>query len=120
MSAFVDVGAANDFPERRVSIVQAERREIGIIRWDDRFFAVRNICPHLGAPVCQGIVAPLLREHRERPWILEVDEERVMIVCPWHRWEFDAATGRALVGRLRVKTYPVTVSDGRLLVKVRR
>lgn len=120
MSALVDVGAVDDFREHGVSIVEAERHEVGIIRWNGRFFAVRNICPHIGAPLCEGMLVPHLREHRGEPWSLEIDDEGVTIVCPWHRWEFDVTTGRALVGHLRVKTYPVVVRDNRVLLEIGR
>jgi nitrite reductase/ring-hydroxylating ferredoxin subunit len=114
----VDIGAVADFPEGRFEIVEAQRREIGVVRWNGRFFAIRNICPHLGAPLCAGGVMPLVTEDPETPWQLAVDRERVLVVCPWHRWEFDASTGRALVGGLRVKSYPVRVEDARVLVEI--
>ena len=39
--------------------------------------------------------------------------------CPWHGWEFDLETGEKLFDpgcRARVKTYPVAVEDGVVVV----
>jgi nitrite reductase (NADH) small subunit len=47
---------------------------------------------------------------------VRVDDERPVIVCPWHRWEFEVRTGRAVTGPERLKMYPVHVRDGRVLV----
>ena len=41
----VDVGPVSDFEDRRFRIVQAQGREVGVLRWRDRFFAVHNRCP---------------------------------------------------------------------------
>jgi nitrite reductase/ring-hydroxylating ferredoxin subunit len=39
--------------------------------------------------------------------------------CAWHGWEFDIATGRALVDpRLRARTYPVTVEGEEIVVTI--
>jgi hypothetical protein len=37
--------------------------------------------------------------------------------CPWHKWEFDIASGRCLVDeRLRVRRYAVRVEDDEIVV----
>ena len=50
-------------------------------------------------------------------WKFEVREGEI-ITCPWHGIEFDIATARALLPRLRVRTYPVAVEDGQVKVTV--
>ena len=45
--------------------------------------------------------------------------EGEIIRCAWHGWEFEIATGRSLVDpRIRARTYPVEVADGRVYVVV--
>jgi nitrite reductase/ring-hydroxylating ferredoxin subunit len=100
-------------------VVDAGGREVGVVLWRGRFYALRNICPHLGAPVCLGTVSPLLTEGSE-PWQLQVDETRLILACPQHRWEYDVATGASLLGNSRLKTYEVEVKDGRVLVEIGR
>jgi nitrite reductase/ring-hydroxylating ferredoxin subunit len=39
--------------------------------------------------------------------------------CAWHGWEFEIATGRALVDpSVRARTFPVAVVDGAVVVTV--
>jgi nitrite reductase/ring-hydroxylating ferredoxin subunit len=39
--------------------------------------------------------------------------------CPWHKWDFDVASGRCVVDpQLRVRRYPVTVSGGQVVVSL--
>jgi nitrite reductase (NADH) small subunit len=111
-----DVGAVEDFREGQIKVVQVDRRDIGILRWRGGFFALRNVCPHLGAPLCLGEVGPALTGTSDLGSDLEVDNDKVRIVCPWHRWDFDARTGRSFTGRLRAMTYPVTVKRARVMV----
>jgi nitrite reductase/ring-hydroxylating ferredoxin subunit len=48
---------------------------------------------------------------------LEIVREGEIIRCPWHLWEFEIATGRCLVDpHVRVKTYPVAIEDGQVIV----
>ena len=70
------------------------------------FHALRNICPHRGAPLCRGRVRPLMTSHE----VYHLDSERdgEILKCPWHQWEFDIKTGQALFDPdLRVKSYVV-------------
>jgi nitrite reductase/ring-hydroxylating ferredoxin subunit len=116
----VDVGAPDLYPEGRAVIVRAGGRDIGIIRWQDRFYALRNVCPHQSGPLCAGLVHPQVLGADE-PGVLRLDQSRPVIACPWHGWEFDLRTGRALsADDERVKTYPVEVDAGRVLVDVGR
>ncbi len=113
----VDVGAVSDFEDRRVRIVKAQGREVGVLRWRDRFFAVHNRCPHQKGPVCLGIVSGRLMG--AAPGSMDVDDEAPVLACPWHGWEFELQNGRALWDQsYAVRVYPVSVRDGRVLVEV--
>jgi nitrite reductase/ring-hydroxylating ferredoxin subunit len=103
--------------------VRAGRLELGIVRWDgDQVFALRNVCPHAGGPVCEGRLGPRIVGHGADPLRLDVDERCPTLTCAWHGWEFDARDGRALApgSRLRVRTYPAQVQDGTVLVDLGR
>jgi 3-phenylpropionate/trans-cinnamate dioxygenase ferredoxin subunit len=41
-----------------------------------------------------------------------------ILACPWHGWEYDLSSGRSLTSpdRVRVRTYPVHVEGGRVLI----
>lgn len=109
------------FQDDSVEIVVVQGREVGIVRWSsDEIYALRNVCPHMGGPVCRGRLSRRLVA--DRPGELELDSTPV-IACAWHHWEFDVRTGESLPERSRrerIRTFPVRVKDGRVLVDVGR
>jgi nitrite reductase/ring-hydroxylating ferredoxin subunit len=113
----VDVGPAQDFVDRRFRVVSAAGHEVGVLRWQDRFFAVHNRCPHQKGPLCLGVVSGRL--NGSAPGAMEVDEASPVIACPWHGWEFDLERGQALWEEgYAVKVVPVRVEDGRVLLEM--
>jgi nitrite reductase/ring-hydroxylating ferredoxin subunit len=115
----VEVGRLEDFEPGIFRIVTVAGRELGILRWGEELFAVRNVCPHLGGPVCAGTVAPELRAEAGGT-SLQLDSSRPTLSCAWHRWEFDLRGGRMLVDpSMRLKTYQVSCdSEGRVMVEL--
>jgi nitrite reductase (NADH) small subunit len=115
---FVDVGSESDFEEGIAKTLNAEGRDIGVVRWRGEVFALRNICPHEYGPVCSGYAMPMLIG--EPDGVIDIDEDRLVIVCPWHGWEFNAKDGLSAWGKsnFKLKTYPTEVRDGRVLVDV--
>lgn len=115
---WVDVGGLEDFEDRRPRVVEIQGREIGVLRWRGEVFAMRNVCPHQHAPVCRGTALALITA--DETGKMEVDPTRPVVACPWHGWEFDARSGRAIWSgsRYKLKTYPAQVRDGRVLIAV--
>jgi nitrite reductase (NADH) small subunit len=116
--SLVDVGGVDEFPPDAVRIVVVDEREVGVVSWRGEWFAVRNICPHLGAPLCAGSMRPFLTQERPDSADLTVELDRPVIECPWHHWEFDIRSGLSIAGRERVKTYSVDIQDGRVLLEM--
>jgi nitrite reductase (NADH) small subunit len=91
--------------EGTVRMLEVDGHRVGLYRVAGDLHALANRCPHRGAPLCAGMIATPL----------EADGATVMlgprhsvVRCPWHKWEFDIATGRCLVDtRLRVRRYAV-------------
>ena len=53
------------------------------------------------------------------PYEYRYGRESRVLRCPWHGWEFDLETGEKLFDvteRARVRTYPVSVEDGRVVI----
>jgi nitrite reductase/ring-hydroxylating ferredoxin subunit len=90
--------------------------EIGVTRAGGRYFAVRNICPHHSAPICRGMVYGTMLP--SRPGTYEYGFEHLVVVCPWHTWEFNLETGRPMFtnGKGRLRTYPVAVHQDAVYV----
>ncbi len=110
-----------DFEHAVPRIFEVGDREIGVVRWGDRFFALRNHCPDQGGPLCAGVVrrplsAELAQDHVE----LTVDEEQPpVIACPWHHYEFDLDSGHEIRGGRRAITYRVDVEGGHVYIRTR-
>ena len=66
----------------------------GVIR------ALDNECPHRGGPLAEGMI------------------EDGRLICPWHAWSFDPATGTTDSSQERVAVYPVSVEGDEVFVKI--
>jgi 3-phenylpropionate/trans-cinnamate dioxygenase ferredoxin subunit len=105
------VAPVSEFESGTRRTVRVGGREIGVFRVGERFFAVRNRCPHQGGPLCVGPLRPTLVSNT--PGVIEVDESRLLIECPWHGWRYDVRTGEAYApGDPHVRAYDVSVEEG--------
>ena len=78
--------------------------EIGVFNVGGRFFAYRNVCPHAGAPVCEGPICGTTAPSKVGEFILERQGE--IVRCPWHGWEFDLLTGEQLIDeKMKLRAY---------------
>lgn len=117
------VADSGDVPEGDGVLVRLDHGlEIGVFRLNGALVAYENRCAHQGGPVCTGEILgryeqvlaadkTVLREQFSR--------EETHLVCPWHGWEFDLATGECAVNRrIRLRAYPVTERDGHVYLTV--
>jgi nitrite reductase/ring-hydroxylating ferredoxin subunit len=106
----VVVSKVEDFAPDTRRIVNVGGREIGVFRLGDRFFGIRNRCPHQGGPLCQGRTVPLVVS--DGPGKFELGGS-MLVMCPWHGWHYDMETGEAYApGDPRVKSYNVSIERG--------
>jgi 3-phenylpropionate/trans-cinnamate dioxygenase ferredoxin subunit len=92
-------------------------RSVAIFNVDGKLYALRDSCPHRGAPLSCGVLtggsvsAPT-------PGHYVYDSTRRLLRCPWHGWEFDLETGQSWIEaqRLRVRSYEVAVEAGEALL----
>jgi nitrite reductase (NADH) small subunit len=112
------VGPLSDFPNGCHVIVELANRSIGIFNIDGELFAVRNHCPHRGAPICLGSLGGTMTPSPPDEYIFEGSGR--ILRCPWHGWEFDIATGAAAYGisRKRLVTYAVEVRDDHVSIDI--
>lgn len=103
------VALLKDFPPDTRRIVEVDGRSIGILNVHGVFYALRNSCPHQGAPLCIGRICGTKIATRAFEYIYAYEDQ--IIKCPWHGWEFDITNGRSVFNphRVRVRTYEVTV-----------
>jgi nitrite reductase/ring-hydroxylating ferredoxin subunit len=116
----VAVAAIDDLAEGDHRVYRVGELEVGIFRQDGKLYAWENRCPHAGGPVCQGKIFRRVEE------VLGADRKSLglrfgptpQIVCPWHGFEFDVATGRHPGDpKVRLRPVPVEVREGRIYVR---
>lgn len=110
------VCAVNDLPPGASTIVYPEKVKsgIGVFNVNGEFYALKNTCPHMGGPLCQGHVrgtsaadlpADCMPEMR---WVRDGE----IVACPWHQFEFEIKTGKTVFkSTQKVRSYPVTVES---------
>ena len=103
------VAPVGEFGPGSRKIVDAGGRSIGVLNVNGALYALRNLCPHQGAPLCIGRIKGTTLPGRPYEYVYGRDDE--IIQCPWHGWEFEIATGRSVFNphKVRVRSYPVTV-----------
>lgn len=113
-----DATTTDDLPEGGKVIVEVNGKSIGVFHEAGKHYAVLNFCPHSGAPVCEGQVTG--RVTCDDDGRAGYDHAARTLRCPWHRWEFDLTTGRAVIPgvRQRLKTYPTRIIDGKVQVQL--
>ena len=98
-AGFVDVCAADEIVENRGRTVCLSGERVAIFRYDGKVSAVSNVCKHQNGPLGEGKVVG------------------GCIVCPWHGYEYEPASGRAPAPFTeRLSTFSVRVIRGRVLV----
>ena len=112
-----DVGSVSDFPSGTCRIIEVGEHEVGVYNLDGQYYAIRNYCPHRGAPVCKGELRGTMLP--SEPGQYEYGLEGRVLFCPWHHWEFDVTTGRTVFAtdKRRLITYPVHQDNGRIIVE---
>lgn len=86
----------------RVAVIRAR---------DGSLHALAAKCLHQGGPLDRG---PLYEHHATTDTVGEyvVDHERDVLKCPWHGYEYDIRTGRAVVDEARCLATFVAREDG--------
>ncbi len=102
--------------ERRM--VELGGHRIGLYRVGQQLHALADRCPHRGAPLCSsGRIATAIELRDGHPALGDRD---ALVRCPWHKWDFDIASGRCVVDtRLRVRRYAVRVENDEVVVALR-
>lgn len=106
-------GRVTDFDDETRVILRTERTEIAVFLAGAEFRAVANTCLHQGGPVGEGVVMGKVCAvlDGDRQLVREIfSEDDLQIVCPWHGWAYDIATG-AFAGdrRLRLETFDTEI-----------
>ena len=96
-------------------IVKIRSMSVGLFRLGDEIHALLNVCPHKGAPLCEGPQCGTTATVDDAEFVYVRENE--IVRCAWHGWEFDIRSGAHLVDpEVKARTLPVSVEAGNVYV----
>ena len=97
----IPLGTADEIPEGGSIVVSVNNKDVAVFRTGGQFFAIDDLCPHMGASLSGGF------------------GEDGIGPCPWHHWRFRLCAGaRADSPKIKTGCYPVHVVDDRVELEV--
>jgi nitrite reductase (NADH) small subunit/3-phenylpropionate/trans-cinnamate dioxygenase ferredoxin subunit len=101
MAEFHTVCRTGEIVEGEGKMVQVAGKLIAVFLEAGRYYAIDDVCPHMGASLSGGFV------------------ENGIVTCPWHAWRFRLADGAwADSPRIKIGCYPVRVENDEIQVQV--
>jgi nitrite reductase (NADH) small subunit/3-phenylpropionate/trans-cinnamate dioxygenase ferredoxin subunit len=84
-----------------ITKVKAGNKSICLVGFEGQIYALSSICPHAGADLSEGLCV------------------KGKIVCPYHRYTYNLATGKGGEGQNDyVTVYPVTIKGDEIYVGI--
>lgn len=105
------IGTVAEFPQGTRRLVSLEGLKIAVFNNGGKFYAIKNSCPHQGAPLCEGSLSGTVLQSPPGEYVWGRDNE--ILRCPWHGWEFDITNGKSIFNphKCYVKTYEVKIEE---------
>lgn len=98
---YIAVTTTEEVPSGCCKVVQLQQRFVAVFNVDGAFHAIDHECPHEGGPLGAG----------------EVDGR--IVLCPWHGWAFDVATGRCPTSPdVSVERFPLRVVGNEIQIQI--
>lgn len=98
-SNFIIAAESKQVKEGRAKAVNVNGKKIALFRWQGNVYALRDHCPHQGAPLSDGFV------------------DDGCAVCFYHDWKFNLADGAFVHNpALRIPTFTVQEKDEKILI----
>jgi nitrite reductase/ring-hydroxylating ferredoxin subunit len=101
---FVKVAESKDIEPSSMKAVDVAGEKVGIINIEGNYYAIGNVCTHMGGRLNEGTL------------------EGFEVECPWHGSKFDVRSGQPTKppARQPVSSYEVKVQDNNILVRKRK
>src|SRR5438270_1272711 len=101
MPGFQTVCRVSDLGDAEGKVVEVDGKLVAVFREAGRYFAIDDVCPHMGASLSGGYV------------------EDGIVTCPWHAWRFRLEDGAwADYPKVKIGCYPVRVVGDDIQVQV--
>ena len=99
MSEYETVAKVGDIPTGKGKAFEVGDRVIAIFNDQGNYFAIDDMCPHMGASLATGFL------------------EDSTVACPWHGWRFDVRDGAWCDNRrLKTDSFEVRVVENEIQV----
>lgn len=109
---------AADLPPGSSAAVEAFGTMVALFNVDGRLYALDNRCPHYGGPLCHGRVSGALLPSDQYRY--DYDAKRLVLTCPWHGWQFELESGRAVFDpRVWVPVFDVRLEGDEIVLAER-
>lgn len=110
MKRYVKVARKGDLEPGTGMTVDVNGTPVAVFNVDGVYHAIHNICPHEDGPLGEGELS------------------RNIVICPWHAYEFDVASGQCLTEpaysverfEVRVEGEGILISEGSPMPDARR
>jgi nitrite reductase (NADH) small subunit/3-phenylpropionate/trans-cinnamate dioxygenase ferredoxin subunit len=101
MSEFRTVAKVGEVAEGEGKTVEVNGKLIALFLDRGQYFAIDDVCPHMGASLSGGYL------------------DNGTVTCPWHAWRFRLSDGAwADYTKLKIGCYPVRVEGEAIQVQV--
>lgn len=101
MAKYVLVARVGEIADGEAKTVAGPSKRISVFRVGEEYFAIDDMCPHMGASLAGGFV------------------ENGIVTCPWHYWRFRLNDGAwADNPRIKIGCYSVQVVDDEIRLEI--
>jgi nitrite reductase (NADH) small subunit len=112
----IAIARAADFPPGARMEVKVGNTLIAVFNLAGTYYAIYGRCPHQFAPLSRGRLQGTVICSQETDWEIQWAHDGEVLVCPGHAMEFLVKTGQAIGYELKLRTYPVVVEDGMVML----
>ena len=101
MTDFTTVAKVGAIPEGEGRTFAVNDRLVAVFLTQGEYFAIDDLCPHMGASLGDGAV------------------ENGMVTCPWHAWRFRVSDGTWCDNpRIKIDSFAVRIVGDEIQVSV--
>jgi nitrite reductase (NADH) small subunit len=101
MSEFRTVCKVVEVKEGEGKTVELDNKLIAVFLHQGQYYAIDDVCPHMGASLSGGYV------------------ENGIVTCPWHAWRFRLADGTwADYSKIKIGCFPVRAVGDEIQVQL--
>lgn len=117
------IGAVEEFPEDRATFVEVNGIPISVFNLDGEFYAIHDVCPHKNLPLHRigdepSVPSHPARDGSESHTLGSIDEENLVVRCPWHNLSWDLETGCNRLRNSAIPTFDVEIENGEVYVEI--